>query len=651
MGILAGDIKLVTSQVMDDVDEGGGAPTSTIIEDGTSNSIFNDISELDRAGGRVNLRKVFANVQTPDTDTYLGANVIVADPPDDPNVTVTIFKASNTFDRRTDAQDRIEAYLNKASVWDGYLFENHIAGQRSIQIFHRPGTKPPVQGKTLYLVANEGLSSEYSQYVRITEIETATRTFSYEDSSGIVDFQASVSTCSLSDALTADFPGSEPSRLFKQQSGKSVLRDTVVTDAATYYGASKTSAAANVGAFTANVESIFTKIVPSAQTETALVDQPMTGEARPVIASASGTVSRNVTGSVTAGSTYNLPAGCYPGSLNLQVNGYTFTDDGAGAVLNGTTTVGTINYQTGAITFNGSAPNTTGAIIETYRPAAVVSRQTHSLSKEVTVENRAYVWVIPLTPVPAPGTTVLSYMAQGNWYDLSDDGTGVLSGADSAYGVGTVSFTTGTVTVTLGALPDVGSEIVLAWGTPKELLLLSASALSIAAPKIEFDFGEAVSPGTLTFAWPTGKTASDNGNGLITGDASGEIVYGTGTGFLRMTTLPGLADLTASYDTAGNEVWGSTTGGGVLWEGTIPNAPIKPNSVSISLQVANSSTDGTVPASSQTTPVTVKDDGAGGLIMVGYGALPGSSINYTTGHVILSCNVSASWPVGLYTWA
>ena len=58
MPILTGDIKLVASQVMDDVPEGGGAPTATVITDGTSNAIFPDISELDRAGGRVNLRKV-----------------------------------------------------------------------------------------------------------------------------------------------------------------------------------------------------------------------------------------------------------------------------------------------------------------------------------------------------------------------------------------------------------------------------------------------------------------------------------------------------------------------------------------------------------------------------------------------------------------
>ena len=41
----------------------------------------NDISQLDRTYGRVSLRKVFAVVQTANTDTYLGAHIILTDPP------------------------------------------------------------------------------------------------------------------------------------------------------------------------------------------------------------------------------------------------------------------------------------------------------------------------------------------------------------------------------------------------------------------------------------------------------------------------------------------------------------------------------------------------------------------------------------------
>lgn len=655
MGIQTGDIKLVASQVMDDVDEGGGAPTSTVIVDGTSNSIFKDISELDRGGGRVNLRKLLVSVQTPDTDTYLGANVIVADPPADPNVSVTIFKTSDTFDRRTNAQDRVEAYLNKAGLWEGYLMENHIAGQRSIQIFHRSSVKPPVVGKTLYLVANEGLSSQYYQYVRVIKVESESREFTVAVNGNMVDFTAAVSTCTLSDALLYDFPGSAPSRFYTMESGKTKIRDTLVADAAQYYGAVKTTAPVAVGAYKANVDSIFTKIVPSAQTETGLVDQPLAGTALPMVAASAGTVTASVVGASFAnGAKYVLPTGCYPGSLSLTIGGVVITDDGLGNVLQGTSTVGSINYTTGEISFSALSGTTTGTCTETYRPAAGVSMQAYTLSRPVTAENRAYVWVIPLTPIPSPGSLVISYMAQGDWYELTDNGLGAIKGLDSAYGVGTISYVTGTLNVTLGALPDVGSEIIVSWGTPQEFLNLSDSALNIAAPKIEFDLG-GVSPGTLIFAWTVDgatKTASDNGSGTLTGDATGAVSYGSGKGWLRPGTLPSSGSISVNYDTGGNQLYSATVGGGATWSATLPSAPIKPKSIAISFQqaIVLTEVEGRPGAavSSWNQAAAVHDDGAGNLVLAGYGTLPGASINYSTGQIVLAVNQYDSRPVATY---
>ena len=160
MAILSGDIRLVESQVMEDVPEGGGAPTDNVIVDGESNNIFPDISELDRAGGRVNLRKAFVHVQTDNRDTFLGANFIVAEPPNDPNVSITVFSTGETFDLRTDAADFIEGYLVKGPTLPGYLLENHVAGQRSIQLFQRPGTPTPPIGRTLVLISDEGDPAE-----------------------------------------------------------------------------------------------------------------------------------------------------------------------------------------------------------------------------------------------------------------------------------------------------------------------------------------------------------------------------------------------------------------------------------------------------------------------------------------------------------
>jgi hypothetical protein len=61
--------------------------------------------------------------------------------------------------------------------------------------------------------------------------------------------------------------------------------------------------------------------------------------------------------------------------------------------------------------------------------------------------------------------TSVSYLSQGNWVRLFDDGNGNIVGSDPKFGVGTIQYNTGAVSITLGALPDVGSYILWAWGT------------------------------------------------------------------------------------------------------------------------------------------------------------------------------------------
>ena len=59
----------------------------------------------------------------------------------------------------------------------------------------------------------------------------------------------------------------------------------------------------------------------------------------------------------------------------------------------------------------------------------------------------------------------VSYLSGGTWYVLRENGTGAIKGSDAAYGVGTLSYLTGSVALTLGALPDVGSAIILQFYT------------------------------------------------------------------------------------------------------------------------------------------------------------------------------------------
>ncbi|RYU57038.1 hypothetical protein EWI61_13740 [Methylolobus aquaticus] len=657
MPILTGDVKLVASQVLSDVDEGGGAPTAVVIEDGTSNALFEDISELDRAGGRVNLRKVFASIQTDTTDTYLGANVIVAEPPSDPRVAITIFSTDAVFDRRTEARDRIEAYLHRGSLWDGYLLENHIAGQRSLQLFQREGAELPAIGKTLYLVANTGLANEQAQYVRVTRVTSAVRTFSAQMGNGVIDYTAAVVTCELSDALRYDFPGSPPSRLFAAETGKTQVRETVVTDAARYCGVAKTTTESHLGDIAVDVGSVFSALVPSAQTETPLVDLTAGGTAQALIAAGTSNVSYSTSATFNPATVLFVGNAILPGSLSIAVSGTTLVDQG-GDLLDGATVVGTVSYARGEVTLASSAPTYTGTKTISFRPAAAPLRVADTAGIRVKLENRAYNYVLTILPTPAAGTVQVSYRAQGQWYDLRDNGAGVLKGSRPEFGAGTVSFITGTVAVTLGALPDVGSEIVYAWGTPANTF--NRAGTSITPPAVAMQLAHAgVTPNSLTINWNDGsaRTATDNGQGALTGQATGTINYHTGLLVLVPTALP-----------AGGQTYGMTYTYGPPVEEPFP-APLRDGEGVVTLQL---DAEDLVPGSVEvewnllldlaeylsTTPAelqlihhvdpskAVRDDSGGALKDAS--GLSFGSVNYATGVIRLWPDTIVKVPVARY---
>ena len=530
MPILSGDIKLVASQVMDDVSEGGGAPTANVIADGVSNAIFPDISELDRAGGRVNLRKLHVSVQTADTATYMGSNMIVAEPPEDPLVSVTLFTTDSTFDRRVEAASRIESYLNKGPEWQGYLYENHIAGQRVVQFFQRPNTALPAVGQTLTLIENEGLVTQKEQYIRAIEVSYVEQTFTYE-SGGPKDYKAWVVTVATSDALRFDFIGSPPSPYFYRTASQgsttlapnnTKVRDTVVADAGTYVGVVPLAQTAALGAFTVFAETVYTQLVPSAQTETPLADvnpiQQSTG-----YVPTGGTLSMALTLAFTTAQSLFIGGAIYPGSLSIVRGGITLTDTG-GLLYSGGSEVGQVDYENGIVRLSSDVFGTeSGTQTISYTPAAVPRVVGASVHFDITAQSRSLSYVHTLEVPPAPGSFMLSYQVAKRWYVLRDDGTGKVLGSSTSYGAGTINYTTGTVSLTLGALPDVDSILLYQWTPGLMLAELDAVAWNADGRFYDaFSTDQAIEPGTLTLTWNDGtaRTATSSGNSLV-GDATG----------------------------------------------------------------------------------------------------------------------------------
>ncbi len=642
MPILNGDIKLLASAVMDDVPEGGGAPTANVIADGVSNAIFPDISELDRAGGRVQLRKLHVSVQTADRDTYLGSNIIVAEPPADPNVSVTLFSTNDTFDTRDKAASRVESYLNKGPLWVGLLYENHIAGQRSVQLFQRPEAELPPVGRTLAIVQNEGAGNQKEQYVRVTDVSSVERTFT--DGSG--DYKAAIVTLSISDALRFDFTGSQVTRFFTMIPTAARVRDTVVADAGIYAGVVPVASTSALGDFTVTASNVFTQLVPSAQTEVPITDVRTNGLSAALVPTGAAETLL-VSTALTTSTAMHVGGPITPATLTISALGIDAIDKGGMLTVAGAE-VGQVDYDNGIVTMStnafGASPTT---FTVTFTPATVPAIVSDQFSIAVTAESRALNYTFVMGTIPVRRTLVVNYLAQGRWYVLRDDGSGVLKGINSAYGIGTVSYTTGSVLITLGALPDVGSQIVVQSYSAATTLEASNTYLYNGARAFTPVNSDGLNSsakgskpfvkGTVSITWTDGtlKTATDNGSGAITGDATGTINYSDGVALISPNTLPVAGTIFSVGTSTPAPASSGVAVGVVVAGGSLGVTGVEPGSVSFDIFVQLFyGVLGNIALSfgqrNHTTRVT--DDGAGNLMaLVLTTPTPVGTINYATG--------------------
>ncbi|MDM0003890.1 hypothetical protein QTI51_04095 [Variovorax sp. J22G73] len=632
MAINESDINLVTTQVMDDVPEGGGAPTSKLIEDGKSNAIFKDISAVDRAQGDFSIMKVAAVIQTMNTDTALGGVVIISRPPADPKVNAALFYTGDFFDRRASIQNRIEAYTSPGEEFNGYLLSNHVQGQRSLQIFQRPGATPPSINATLQISGGGK-----TEYVRISDVAVEQRTYSYSSGGSFVDYPAQVCVCEIVDGLKNDYTGTAASRLFERSATAAAINKMLVANASKFYSIAKVTVPVSIGDLSAKVDTITTQLVPSATTEIPLTDRSAGGSATSLVASGAGTVSLTTGVAFGPNSIISFGNPAYPGSLSVATSAGTLTDDG-GRLKLGALTIGTVNYAGGAMTFASDAPAITGNKTISFRPAGAPIELADSTSIAVTAENRRANYPLTILPPPAPGSLRVAYRAGGNWYELADDGGGRLSGADSSIGSGTIDFATGTALPTLGALPDVGSEVIFTWAAKSNYKSRSGTLTAAVSIMLALD-NLAAQSGTVSVDWNDGaaRHATDNGSGALTGDATGPVSYASSTIEVRPNVLPASAvaftvgyshgdPSSKTFPAPARDVDGAITL-------NLGKTNIAPRSLSLDWNLVLQSTGGVpadqwVPQNFASTK-TVTDNGAGKLVD-GAGVEFGT-LNYTTG--------------------
>lgn len=590
MPILPEDIKAMASQRLTDLPDGGGRMSANEIVSGNVNNMFSNPSDLDWAGGRFSLRKGFLFIDTDDTDVYAGANALLSVPAADPRVSVCLFSTNNPHDLRAVARDRVESYVVKGPRFSGWLWGDQPAGARSIVIFAVKGTKAPGVGDRLYLVNNMGLSNEEYQYVAVKRVEASKSEFSATAQSSeygatAMSFGRDIFKLELTDPLRYQFKGVEIS---KNDSIATNVYTTTNYNSARYYGVMKPTAPINNEDVAINVDSIFTQLVPSARSESSLNDLSL-GEAGPVIGSGVAYTVTQAGFAMANGKQFHFGRGIKPQTLTFVCGGHTYTDNGDGVIYEATTQRGIVSYEGGTLTFLNVA-TVTATATATAVIGVGVERVQNTRMTPIELVNQGYVYSVILNPPPVRGTVMVDYRSQGTWYRLRDNGNGLLVPDISGTGTGTINYANNSAEITTAALPDVDSGIMWAWGAPLESIDI-AQDITIEVAEVRHQLENyPVKPGSLTITWPTGAgtaTATDNGSGLITGDATGYLNAATGQLFFKPLAIPAAGTVyTFDYDKHGSIMGtaSSNYSGGVLTI-TLPQAPVKPGSVHVGVTV------------------------------------------------------------------
>ena len=643
------DLRFYPTKNLTDSDDGGGLMVRNPLT-GADNELFNPVSDQDRTIGRFSARSVHAAVRRPDAAKLGGAHVIISKPAKAGNVSHLLYRGVRYGERRKDIIKRIAAYAVYTIESKMTLLSTQSLGSRIVQAYQRTDEALPLVGDVYCLRQDKKGYPQQEQYIKVIRVSSEDRTFT--DAVTGKDFVRTVVKMEISTALTADFIGVDyPSIAYADPACK--LRETHIADGAQYYGVKPLVEAIRKGVMTLKVPSLMEKLVPTSQIETSHTDLTAAGQQQLIFDAAKGESS--LIGSVALNGNSVLYAGnaITPGSLRLVLNATEIRDRGGDLVINDRA-VGTVDYAHGELRFAESV-HAGGWWTLYFRPAAEFLQVADTASIPVTINNRTYNYSMTILPVPAPGSLVVSYRAQGRWYDLRDDGSGALRGGSAGHGSGTINYRTGTVTITCGEQPDVASEVMFAWGS-QATVHNRADSTPTATMLIQLEAG--LAPNTVKLAWTdngAAKTAQDDGAGNISGAWTGTVDYRSGD--ITLSSYPGgeqRLDVKVDYSVGAPQQaeWKAPARDGAGNVNlTLGQTQIKPRSVELTYNVLVEDYDTKVQAGEAYTRqidpyVTVRDDGAGALRDAG--GVSRGTINYSTGVIKLKPDAVVKIPKAIY---
>lgn len=590
MPLLNGDIRFARSAVMADTENGGGPPTNQLIPDGASNPMFPDLSEDAWTGGLVEVRQVHAVLRNTDTAPLLGANIIVAQPPDDPNVSITMIKSPGTFARRADLVKIIEASSTPGSEFNGFLLGNLVVGHRGLKIGQRPGQTTPSVNTGLVLVLDEGLVTEQVQYVRIRRVTVATEYFTVEVGGQFVDMPIQVADCELYSEIQYDFPGSEANRFYARQAGKTLTRRVNVTDAGTFYSASRLTEACVPTDLDIKIASVYTQIVPNTRTETPLLNQFPGGTRLVDLVDSMGTLQvsaamhtgRQLITEANQGyaQTFKMVPPPAPNSVAMSymalAQWQTIIDDGEGNMGDGPGG-GTVLYPTGdASVTTDSLSDYNTFQIWTWADTSPYINQVEA--GPVVITTRPPEFALDITPGSVVDGSTIAWTSGGVAKLATSNAAGVLSGDASGLMVSAL----GKAYIRPAAMPDAGTNFTITHAS-KPTVTQSFTGVGVdSGGYAALALDDEPLPGSMSVRWITARNVSKTSGADLSGTSS-----------------------TQSSSVVGSAGW-SHTGGGIAG-GARATSRTSINNTQYAQTTESSSTSRLVVAHS------ITDDGAGGF--------------------------------------
>ena len=530
MTLLQGDMRFALPPDLTQSDNGGGPPTGNLVPDGASNAWLQDIGADARVGGLAEVVHGHAVLLNTSTAPLLGANLIVAEPPNDPDVSITIFRSPSTFARRPDLVRIIEATSSPGPEFSGYLLENHTAASRVIRIAQRPGAVAPSVDTTLALVLNEGLPTVQTQFVRVRRVTVSEETFVATSASGDpVEFKMQVCVCELYSELRSDFPGSPPSRFYARQTNKTLTRTVTFSDAGTFYSASRlVEPVTDPLAMGIKVASVFTRVVPSTRTETPVLNQPSAGAVQVPLTDYLGTLTVNAAAHTqrifitenNAGFSYvfKLQPPPAPGSVTASYVALgawnTLRDNAAGTIGDGPGS-GSVLYSTGDVSITTEfVPDFNTFLLVTHADTSgYVNR---CPAGPVALTTRPPEFELAITPGANLTGATVSWQSGGTARSAAIGAGGVLSGDATGQAVSAL----GRVYIRPAHMPDAGSNFVVSYQSRPTLTETVSGASPDAGGYITVATDEEAVPGTLAVSWTTVRAVSKTSGADMSGTSS-----------------------------------------------------------------------------------------------------------------------------------